>query len=80
MEETPPRAKDIPKRIRRFAVVVVAEAPDADSLRLGLGGELSRMDSVCWLSEPCPLGPADIYEVIELRMTTDGDSAVTGPV
>lgn len=67
------------KRIRRFAVVLVAEATDAEALRGGLCRELKAATSTAWVSDPCPIGPAETYEVTEIRMAADGDLAVTGP-
>lgn len=82
MPETPPRGgnrENSKKRSRRFAIVVVTEPTDLESLRLGLCEELGRATSIGWVSEPCPVGPAATYEVIELRMMVDGNWAVTGP-
>lgn len=69
------------RRLRRFALVVIVEAPDARAAwRLmdkardgGTGGPV-------WISDPCPVGPASAYEITEIRLLADGDLAVTVPL
>ena len=66
-------------RLRRFAVVVIAEAEDAVDARKNLEALLSRGGSRLNIGDACPVGPAGRYETIEIRMTVDGELAVAVP-
>ncbi len=64
--------------VRRFAIVVIAEAPSGTGAKRMLKEHLGAGDA-CWLVEACPVGPAVTYEVIELRLIEDGEPVVTAP-
>lgn len=78
---TPRRTAGVesPGRRRRFAVVVVVEAVDVEAARVGAKTALDCVHAPVWASDPCPVGPAEVYELTEIRLTADGELLVSAP-
>lgn len=74
--------------VKRWAMVVIVEAPDADAAmdfaRSELvGGEdgpvLPDGTGVVYLGDPCSIGPAAYYETNQIALEADGELAVAAP-
>jgi len=65
--------------LRRFAVVVITEAPSAEEAKRLLELRLAEKARIIWLADAAPVGPAKKYELAELRLFEDGEGVVTGP-
>lgn len=66
--------------MRRFASIVITEAPDSETARSAVARALDSSLGTMWISDPCPVGPAEDYCVIEIRLTVDGEFAIAAPL
>ena len=64
---------------RRFAMVVIVKAEDAMTARRELSTSLAGDDRCIDVGAPCPVGPAQAYETIEIHLMADEETAVTVP-
>jgi hypothetical protein len=63
---------------RCFAIVLITEALSGEEAGRLLKNQLGAGDAYR-LAGACPVGPAVKYEVVELRLSEDGEPVVTTP-
>ncbi len=64
---------------RRYALVVIVEAPDADAAWGNVNTQLGDNEATCYIGDACSVGPADYYETNQIGLLADGELAVAAP-